>query len=472
MNSKAKRFVANFSMALSANLTSLLVTSIVVLVLPKVVGVEEYSYWQLYLFYSAYVGFLHLGWNDGIYLRYGGREYNDLNKSLFFSQFYTLLVSQTVIALIIYMVSFSITEDRNRMFIFQMIALALIIVNTRFMLLFVLQATNRIKENARVTIIDRVVFIFLICLLLLFGVKNYELMIVADLVSKTFSLLYAMFCCKEIVFVKVSKFYFTLKETIDNISVGIKLMFANLASMLIIGVVRFSIERTWDVVTFGKVSLTLNLSTLMMTFINAVGIIMFPVLRRTNEKNLSSLFFTIRDSVMVILLGILTLYFPIKKIMSLWLPQYADSLIYLALLFPIFVYEGKFSILISTYFKTLRKEKLILRVNLATLILSFLITYISTQIFKNLEITVLSIVILLIFRSIIAEIALANILEIPKYKDIFLELTLIVYFIWISWTFDTPVTMIAYAMAYIIYLIVKRKEILSTIRNLKELVSM
>ena len=47
-------------------------------------------------------------------------------------------------------------------------------------------------------------------------------------------------------------------------------MFANIASMLIIGVVRFGIERSWDVETFGKVSLTLSASNLMMLFINAV----------------------------------------------------------------------------------------------------------------------------------------------------------------------------------------------------------
>lgn len=67
----------------------------------------------------------------------------------------------------------------------------------------------------------------------------------------------------------------------ENISVGIKLMFANIASMLIIGIVRFGIERAWDVATLGKVSLTLSILN-MIIFINAVGIIMFPTLRRTN----------------------------------------------------------------------------------------------------------------------------------------------------------------------------------------------
>ena len=36
-------------------------------------------------------------------------------------------------------------------------------------------------------------------------------------------------------------------------------------------------------------------------------------------------------------------YYPIKLILSTWLPQYADSLRYMALLFPICIYESKMS---------------------------------------------------------------------------------------------------------------------------------
>ena len=76
-------------------------------------------------------------------------------------------------------------------------------------------------------------------------------------------------------------------------------MLANVASMLIIGVVRFGIEHAWDVETFGKVSLTLSVSNLMMIFINAVGIIIFPILRRTNESKLSEIYTIMRDFLML-----------------------------------------------------------------------------------------------------------------------------------------------------------------------------
>ena len=100
MPSKLKTIVTNFSYVIISNLLTVLVSSIVVLILPKIMGVEEYGYWQLYIFYLAYVGFLHFGWVDGIYLRYGGVEDDELDKETFFSKFLLLLIYLTIIAMI------------------------------------------------------------------------------------------------------------------------------------------------------------------------------------------------------------------------------------------------------------------------------------------------------------------------------------------------------------------------------------
>ncbi|ETA81770.1 flippase, partial [Youngiibacter fragilis 232.1] len=254
MNLKTISFIKNMSYTISSNLISLIISTLVVLIIPKLIGIVEYGYWQLYIFYTSYVGFLHFGWNDGIYLRFGGEEYKNLDKKLFYSQFIELLVSQIVIALLIWLGSFIFVRDFNRGFILQMVAIAMILVNTRLMFFYILQATNRIKEFARLTMLDRIVYIILIVTFLLVGVRDFKLMIIADLVGKFMSLLFATFSCKDIVFRKINTFYLTISESIINISVGIKLMFANIASMLIIGVVRFGIEQTWDVATFGKVS--------------------------------------------------------------------------------------------------------------------------------------------------------------------------------------------------------------------------
>ena len=65
--------VNNLMYSIVANLLSMFVSAILLLVLPNLLGETEYGYWQLYLFYTSYVGFFHLGLVDGIYLRIGGK---------------------------------------------------------------------------------------------------------------------------------------------------------------------------------------------------------------------------------------------------------------------------------------------------------------------------------------------------------------------------------------------------------------
>lgn len=462
MNLKFTNILKHLTYTIFSNLTSLIMSTLVILIVPKLIGVKEYSYWQLYSFYASYVGFLHFGFNDGIYLRYGGEEYKNLDKKLFNSLFLELLISQIIISGVIWFGSSIFIVDLNRVFIVKMVAIVTVLSNTSNMLLFILQATNRIREYAYLTILDIVLYVFLIAFFLISGSRDYKLMIYANLIGKFVTLFLATIFCKDIVYQKVSSFYFTIKELVININVGIKLMFANIASMLIIGIVRLGIERVWNVETFGKVSLTLSISNMMMIFINAVGIIMFPVLRRTSHAKLADVYSVLRDFLMILLLGLLFIYFPIKSLIEVWLPQYASSLLYMALVFPMFIYEGKMALLINTYLKTLRREKVLLKINLVYMFMSIISTYIATNIFHNLDLTVLSIVLLLALRSIALENYLAKELNIILSKDIFLELLLTGVFMITAWYINSWYITIIYGSAYIIYLVIKRKKIMES----------
>ncbi|MDP2813493.1 MAG: hypothetical protein Q8N92_03490, partial [Erysipelotrichaceae bacterium] len=407
----------------------------------------------------SYVGFLHLGWSDGIYLRYGGEEYSNLDKRVFSSQFYLMLVFQFFIALIIIIVSVFLFNNIDRVFILVMVALNTIIVNVLSVLLLTLQATNRIKAYAQINIISRVSYVSFIILLLLMGSRDYKLMIVADIVGKSLSLITAMYVCREIVVVKFNTLKYGVKESFENIRVGMNLMFANIASMLIIGVVRLGVEYSWDVSTFGKVSLTLSVSNMLMVFINATGIVIFPLLRKIDEKTLPKFYMVTRDLLMIILFSILLLYFPMIYVLSKWLPNFADNLIFMALLFPISVYEGKMGLLINTYLKALRKEKYILQVNLLVLTLSVILTIITTIILRNLNLAILTILVTISIRSILAEIYLSKIININVIKDLVYELVLSLLFILVGWYLEFSVGFVVYLTALILYMFIKRKEL-------------
>ena len=471
MNNKALGFLKNFSYTFTSNLLTLVVSTLITLIVPRLIGVADYGYWQLYMFYSSYVGFFHFGWNDGVYLRYGGEKYEELNKKTFFSQFIQLFTLQLILALFVVIVSIFYIEGGDRTFIFQMIALNLIILNVRYLFLFTLQATNRISEYANIMLLDRILFIAIVLLLLFAGSRDYHLMVAADLVSKVISLLYAMYTCKEFVFMRLSEFTFDFEETYSNISVGIKLMFANLASKLNIGIVRFGIERQWDVETFGKVSLTLSISHFMMVFITGIGVVVYPILRRTAKEKLAPIYVLMRNFLMITTLSFLVFYYPARVVLTAWLPDYAESLMYMALLFPLVIYEGRITLLINTYLKTLRYEKVMLTINTVSVVITSLITIFTTVILHDLNLSVLTILVGQVLRALIAELFLAKKLGINLTKDIVLETLLTAVFILSGWYVDSWYSVGIYGLSYLVYLFIKKNDVIKTYTEMKKMIT-
>lgn len=458
MNNKTSKIIKNFSYSILVNIVVMGTTFLLTLIAPKFLGVRDYSYWQLYMFYLSYVGFFHLGWADGIYLRYGGMNYKELNKNKLRTQFWLLLILQVIIGIFIFMILFKV-NDRNKVFIIFMTIIYSIIANPRYVLLFTLQATNRIKEYSKIMLIDRFLFCILIVIAFIIKVKSYKFLIVLDVVSRIVSMIYAIYICNDIVVGKLIGIKECIKEAYININIGSKLMFANIASNLIIGIVRLGVEFKWSIEVFGKLSFTISISNIILNFINAISLVMFPILRNITENKLKEVYYRIRTILMVIVLGVLLIYQPLKLLLDFWVPQYSESLFYMGLLFPIFVFESKTSLLTNTFLKTLRREKEILIVNLVSIILSLILSLISIFLLGNFLLAVISILVLIIFKSIYSEISLSKYIDINIFKDIILEICMTIIFITINFFLKLNYASMIYLIVYGIYIFIKRKDI-------------
>ncbi len=461
-------FVKNMSYTVGSNLLTTLIGAIMVLIVPKLVGVEDYGYYQLYTFYISYVGVSYFGWCDGIYLREGGKYYNDLNKPLYSAQFRMLGLFEIIFYSLLFAIFMFIVTDGNKQYVIGCTCIVAVGMCLRWFVTFILQATARIKEYAIVTVSEKIFVIVFVLLLMIVGYRKFYLIILSDVIAKFISLFIGLFYCRDIVFSKAVPFKTAVPEVKENISAGIKLMFASLCSMLIIGVVRFGIENHWDISTFGKVSLTLSISNMVMTAINAIAVVMYPTLRRSNADNLPKIYRIMRIILMGVIYGGIIFYYPAYKLLSMWLPHYAESLRYAAILLPMCAYESKMSMLVNTYYKTLRLENLMMKCNIAALALSVVLTLVSTLVLNSVTAAIISILIVLIFRCILSEVILSTKISVNVVKDIFIELAMTIAFIICNWYFGL-VGMLIYAACYVIYLIIKRKDITESIHFIKSM---
>jgi len=457
----------NLVYSISANLLSLLVSIILVLILPNLLGETAYGYLQLYLFYTTYVGFFHLGWIDGIYLRIGGKEYGQLEGQLYATQFIVLMIFELIVGVMIVVFANVFVPDVNRLHVIVLTCICMVIYIAKNYTTYILQATDRIKPYAIVTLIEKIIFAVIIIAAWVFRLGNYELIAIGDILGKLISTMVSLKYCKEILFCRMGNWKRTFQEIWINLSVGCKLLLANVAALLVNGIVRFAIERFWSIEVFGKVSLSMSLSNMLMVFISAISVVVFPMLKRMDEDKLGETYELIRNFLMVILLAALVFYYPAKHILTLFLPTYAESLKYMALMFPVCIFDSKISLLVNTYLKALRKEKTILIINISVVIVSMISTYFTVYIMHSLEMAVVSIVILMALQCAIAELYLSKYLGIDVIVDMVLEWILVTIFILASWFIDSWISMAIYFAAFIIYCVIKRDKIKSLIKVLR-----
>ncbi len=271
---KLGEVIKNISYSFSANLISLLISAFMVMFVPKLLSINDYGLWQLFLFYYSYLGFLHFGWEDGIYLRYAGKRFEELNHKTFAGQFYCIILLQILLAIVISIFEQAfVTNSDKRLALICAIWLAPF-VNFNNFCNFIMQITNRIKEYARLLVTERVIFFLgVLFFLVILRWNQFRYVYGAQVFAVINLSIVGAYLCRSLLRPHFDSFISVRQEAYENINIGSKLMLANVANMLIIGIIRYGISVGWDVATFGKVSLTLGISNFLMVFINSISVV-------------------------------------------------------------------------------------------------------------------------------------------------------------------------------------------------------
>lgn len=465
---KSQIFKKNLIYAFSAQGISLLLSALQVLITPKFLGTRGYSYFQLFIFYSTYVGIFHFGLIDGIYLRTGGKHYHKLNFPLLCTEFWYTMIAQIIIAGGITWVGFAFERDPEAKFVIYATAVNLVLTNAINFIGYVFQTTNHTKKFSIATMLSKLAFIVFIFLLIFTGRRYYQAFTVLYLVGQGISLTYSMIVGRRIIFSKLIKPSEAMKEMGVNISVGINLMLSNFASMLIIGSARLAVKARWSMVAFGKISLAVSLTNFFLLFISQVSMVLFPALKQTDKGNYKKYFHVIRDGIGALLPIIPLCYLPLSFLLGLWLPQYKISLEYLALLLPLCIFDGKMQLLCNTYLKALRKEKVILAINFMSVALSVILSCIGAFIIQSIIAIVIFISLSVAFRDVIAELYLSRLMHVSVLKNLAGEFALAALFSVLSLSTGKIEAFLIYLCAYLAFAFIWRKSIKSSFGTIRK----
>lgn len=428
-----KSLISNLMTAMLAQGVSLMLSFLTSFIVPRILDVEMFSFWQLFTFYVTYVGFFHFGINDGVYLKYGGIDIEDMDKELVSGQFKCLFLIQVVIAAGLGCVVFLVDIEPERKFVLVFTLLYMIVFNLSNYLSYIFQAANLTKIYSYSVIIDKIFFMLAVIILVLSGNEFFQQYVLFYLGGKIISLIYCIYKGKTVISCKIRDRARVIHELEDSIRVGIKLTISSMSSMMILGIGRFLIDSHWGVVVFGKISFALSLTTFVLAFVQQVSMVFFPALRRVDETEQIHVYQTMRKFCFFVMPFIYFLMIPGKWIISLWLPQYTDSLYYLGILLPICIFDAKMNMIFNTYFKVLRKEKTLLQINVVSLALSCFLSAIGTFVLELYWFVIVSMVISIVFRSVYSEFNINRVMGIKSTGKSVFEIVFAAVYMLISY---------------------------------------
>lgn len=449
MNKKA--VIENLIVAMLAQGISLLLSFLTSFIVPKMLDVEMFSFWQLFVFYITYVGFFHLGINDGVYLKYGGKYLEEMDKELVSGQFKCLLAIQLFIIAMLGSIVFVANIDLNRKFVLLFVLVYMLVFNLSNYLSYIFQAANLTKWYSYSVILDKFFFIVSIVLLLVAQINVFQTYICFYLCGKIVSLVYCMVKGRRIIFYKTTNWERVVEELKDSIRVGIKLTLSSMSGMLILGVGRFMIDAHWGIIVFGKISFALSLTTFVLAFIQQVSMVFFPVLRRVDEEHQMHAYQIMRQFCFFVMPFVYFIMIPGKIIISVWIPQYADSIYYLGVMLPICIFDAKMNMIFNTFFKVLRKEKRLLGINVAVMVVSCLLGFVGTYLLNSYWFVVVGMVFVVALRSFWSEVEINHIFGICSVDKSIYEICFAMVYMYISYMKLSPALVVAIlAVLYII----------------------
>ena len=407
---------SGFSWILLANFTSTAVLGILTLILPALLGRYGNGIWQLYQLYAVYLGYVTFGYTDGIYLRIGGAELQNLNRRRIGGSISVYVLLETFTFVIIGLAALVWAPD-NHKFVIIFASAGSIAYVTRTLVSMIFQATGESKSFAISLVSERLVSIVLIMLLLAAGYRDPFLLIIADVIGRYCGLLISFWLIRKNI--KLCNldwkdiFSYFIKDCFD----GIYVLFANLCAVLIPGIVRFIAERRWGIEVLGDISIGLQLTSIFMVLINSLSIALFPNIRRLEHKNLRDSYGQLSSKLSIPSALSMLAYLPLAWLLTPLFKNTPQALTSLAVVIPVCIFEAKSRGIGSVYLKALRLERLLLWINLISVVVTALIAAVAAFTLNSIFLALLAVVIGAAIRFIATDAVVSSHLQLSSWKE-------------------------------------------------------
>lgn len=357
----------------SANFLTMISGILLGFVVPAVLSVDSYAYFKTYTFYISYIGLLHLGFVDGMYIKYGGKELIDLDKSEFKLEHRVFIIFQIIITLLCLVIAL-VKKD----IILILFSLSIIPINTFAFFSLFYQSIGEFKKYTNITYVYTIIYLLLnVILAVVFRNDNYILYCITSIFANGIVFLYLEF--------KYFKQFKGIKAKYDskvwnNIKVGFFILLGNLSVLMFYAIDRWFIKFFYTVSDFAYYSFAISMLNIINLLISSISIAFFNYLSKgENVEKIKKL----KDYFLI--LGVFASfgYFVFAGIVNIILRKYIPALDIIAVSFASYPYMIVINALYVNLYKARKKEKVYFKVVIFMVIISAFYNTIAMIINKN-----------------------------------------------------------------------------------------
>lgn len=354
-NESISRFLTDVGVFGVANLVALLSGIVQTFIIPKYLSVEGYGYWRLFMLYAGYVGFLHFGFIDGVFISWLGRNPSEFKGELKWAL--KFIIRQQVIVIGIFLVGLGFAQrffhNSNLFFILFAVFVLAFITNIFALFSFTLQAGKQFKLLSLLTIFQQLGLFGGILFLFGLGMLQYHFLVIWQVINTGLVLAAAVYFLR-------SWFREPIPSQLPGLwsygwqstSIGWYVLLGNFITVLFFSIDRLFTSSLFSIQEFAYYSLAASFLGTIYLFINTVGRVVLPYLAGISGEGAQKIY-PVGCNLIIFLWGLgLGLYFPLSAFIAWYLPHYLSSLPVLKVLICSAGFGGVINIIHSNYYKS------------------------------------------------------------------------------------------------------------------------
>lgn len=451
MNSKLNSFVKSVAKVATSNIFKLLSGVLVGFLLPKIISVVDYGYYKTFTLYATYVGLIAIGITDGVYLKFGGKNYEELDKSLF--RFYSkvFLLLEILLSLLLSSIFLIFVKGELR-FIFVCLCFYTIANNITGYYQILSQVTSRFGELSQRNLIQAI--LTSIAILTLWVINrffnypvSYKIYTIIFVSITSFLSIWYIISYRDVTFGKTKNG--GLKSITELIKIGTPLLIANLCSFLILSIDRQFVNFLFDTETYAVYAFAYNMLALLTTATSAISTVFYPTMKKSDESSLKKNYSLFVGIILVFVFACLLVYYPLYWFIGWFLPKYVQSLPIFRIILPGLAIQCAITIVMHNYYKAFGKNTEFFIKSLIVLIVSTGANFVAYHFCRNTYSISTASVVTLLFWYFLSEEMLVRKYSVKWEKNITYILIMSISFYTIT-NFDTWwVGMLVYIIVFI-----------------------